>query len=145
MSEPLSVQNGIKVSMDYALTVNGELVDKSQPDQPLQFVQGSGQIIRGLENELLDMMVGETKEVDVEPAQGYGIVNPNYIVTAPRTRFPPYVSFEVGGVLQIPGPNGQSVPALVLELTPDTVKLDLNHPLAGKRLHFKVTIAALSF
>jgi FKBP-type peptidyl-prolyl cis-trans isomerase 2 len=144
MAEILTVQNGMKVSIDYTLTVDSVVVDASPPGQPLQFVQGKGQIVRGLEAEILDMMVGETKEVDVEPESAYGLINPDYIISVPRSRIPAHIPVDPGTVLTIPAPNGQSVPALVLEANSDTVRLDLNHPMAGKKLHFKVTIAALS-
>jgi FKBP-type peptidyl-prolyl cis-trans isomerase SlyD len=144
MKEPLMVRNGVKVSMDYVLTIDGELVDQSRAGDPLTFVQGRGEIISGLESEILDMMVGETKEVVVEPAQGYGLAIPEYILSVPRNRLPPNIPQQVGAMIQVPAPNGQSVPARILEFTPDTVRLDLNHPLAGKTLHFKITIVALS-
>ena len=143
MPELLMVRNGMKVSMDYTLTVDGKVVDASSPGQPLQFVQGKGQIIRGLEVEILDMMVGETKEVDVEPESAYGLVNPDYIISVPRARIPAHIPVEAGAILNVPAPNGQSVPALVMEVNDSTVRLDLNHPMAGKKLHFKVTIAAI--
>jgi FKBP-type peptidyl-prolyl cis-trans isomerase SlyD len=144
MTEPIMVQNGVKVSMKYVLTVDGELVDESREGDPLTFVQGHGEIIRGLETEILDMMVGETKEVVVEPAKGYGLVIPQYIISAPRDRLPPNIPQQVGAMFHLPAPNGQTVPARILEFTNDAVRLDLNHPLAGKTLHFKVTIVALS-
>jgi FKBP-type peptidyl-prolyl cis-trans isomerase SlyD len=144
MQQPLMVQHGVKVSMDYELTVDGEVIDASKPGEPLQFVQGRHQIIPGLETELIDMMVGESKEVIVNPAQGYGEYNPQYNITIPRNRLPPNIPYQAGVTLQIPGPNGQTVPARVLDFTDETVHLDFNHPLAGKTLHFKITIAALS-
>lgn len=144
MAKPLMVHNGVTVSMDYVLTVDGELVDASDPGSPLKFVQGRGQIIRGLEAEMDQMMVGETKEVVVEPVMGYGLYNPNMKGDLPRSRFNPNMPLEVGAMLQMPGPNGQTLQGRIVQMTDETVTVDFNHPLAGKTLHFKVTVVDLS-
>jgi FKBP-type peptidyl-prolyl cis-trans isomerase SlyD len=138
------VHHGVWVSMDYVLTVDGEQVDASEPGKPLKFVQGRGQIIRGLEEELVDMMVGESKEVVVQPSMGYGLENPQLIADLPRSRFNPNMPLEVGAMLQMPTPNGQPMQGLVVRLTDETVRVNFNHPLAGKTLNFKVTIVDLS-
>jgi FKBP-type peptidyl-prolyl cis-trans isomerase SlyD len=141
MSNSLSVQNGVKVAMDYVLTVDGAQMDASEPGRPLEFVQGRGQIIRGLEEALLDMLVGESKEVTVAPAEGYGEFNPQAVAQVPRDRFPASMQIAVGMTLQMRGQNGQPLQGRITEITPDNVRMDFNHPLAGKTLHFKVTIA----
>jgi FKBP-type peptidyl-prolyl cis-trans isomerase 2 len=144
MTEPLTVQNGLQVSMDYILTVDGAVLDASKAGDPLKFSMGKGQIIPGLEQALLDMAVGESKEVVVEPGQGYGLVNPQAFTLVPRNRFPPDLPLEIDAMLQMRGPNGQAVPARIAEITDEAVRMDFNHPLAGKTLNFKVTIAALT-
>jgi FKBP-type peptidyl-prolyl cis-trans isomerase 2 len=144
MTEALTVQNGSQVAMDYILTVDGEVLDASQTGEPLKFVQGKGQIIPGLEKALIGMAIGDSKEVVVAPAEGYGETNPQAFTLIPRDRVPPTIPLEVGLMLQMRGPNGQPVPARVAEITAEAVRMDFNHPLAGKTLYFKVTIAALS-
>jgi FKBP-type peptidyl-prolyl cis-trans isomerase SlyD len=144
MTDTITVQNGLQVSMDYILTVEGEVIDASQEGQPLKFSAGKGQIIPGLEKALIGMAVGESKEVVVSPAEGYGNYNPQASTQVPRDRFPASIALEVGLMLQMRGPNGQPVPARVADISDTFVTMDFNHPLAGKTLSFKVTIAALS-
>ena len=80
----------------------------------------------------------------MNPPGATASIIPQYILSVPRNRLPPNIPQQVGAMIQVPAPNGQSVPARILEFTPDSVRLDLNHPLAGKTLHFKITIVALS-
>ncbi len=76
--ENLAVSDGLVVSMDYTLRLEdeGEVVDTSAGREPLQFVQGEGQIIPGLEQELYGMKIGDEKNVVVAPAEGYGESDP---------------------------------------------------------------------
>ena len=70
------VENGRKVSFDYVLTVDGEVVDKSSPEQPFQYIHGEGQIIPGLAKGLEGMSVGEEKEIRLPPQEAYGLPDP---------------------------------------------------------------------
>jgi FKBP-type peptidyl-prolyl cis-trans isomerase SlyD len=144
MDLPVYVEKDLLISMDYELKVDGQLLDASQEGQPLQFVQGSGQIIPGLEQALYGMAVGESKEVVVPAGQGYGEVNPQAFADVPRNRFPPDIPLQIGLELQMRGPGGQAVPARIAAVNEQSVRMDMNHPLAGKELHFKVKIAALN-
>ena len=135
-----TVQNGATVQMDYTLTVDGKEMDSSKGRQPLSYVHGSGQIIPGLERELTGLHVGDEKAVTVKPEDGYGVVDPKATVDLPKTQLPPDLKPEVGQVLNGTDQSGRPVRAIILEVGKDTVKLDLNHPLAGKTLNFKVKV-----
>jgi len=143
MDEPLEVQDGQVVSMDYTLTVDGEIVDTSENHEPIQFVQGTGNIIPGLERELYGMTIGDSKEVSVSAADGYGEVSDEAYVEVPRTQFPAHIPLEPGTALQVEDQSGQPLFARIDSVGGETVRLDFNHPLAGKQLHFAVKIAAL--
>jgi FKBP-type peptidyl-prolyl cis-trans isomerase SlyD len=143
MSEDLKVQNGQVVSMDYTLTVDGEILDSSEEQEPLDFLQGAGNIIPGLERELYGMAVGESKSVVVIPADGYGEYSDEAFVDVPRDQFPKSMKLKVGDEIQVTDQDGEIAIARIDNIEGQIVRLDFNHPLAGKELHFDVTIVSL--
>ncbi|MEI6290905.1 MAG: FKBP-type peptidyl-prolyl cis-trans isomerase, partial [Chloroflexota bacterium] len=100
MSDLLTVQDGQVVSMDYTLRVDGEVIDSSEGTSPLQFIQGSGNIIPGLEQELYGMALGESKNVIVQAEDGYGTLDPDAFIDVPRTEFPANIPMEIGTEIQ---------------------------------------------
>jgi FKBP-type peptidyl-prolyl cis-trans isomerase SlyD len=143
MSEALKVQDGHVVSMDYTLQVDGEVLDTSSGHEPLEFLQGAGNIIPGLEQELYGMAIGESKKVIVQPDEGYGELDPEAFVDVPKDQFPPTIPLEVGIEIQVTNQDGQPMSARIDSVDEETVRLDFNHPLAGKELHFDVTVVGL--
>ena len=87
MTEELKVDDEQVVSMHYTLRVDGQVVDWSEGKEPLQFIQGMGHIIAGLEHQLYDMKIGESKEVVVAPKDGYGETDPEAFMDVPRIHF----------------------------------------------------------
>lgn len=140
MDEALRVENGLLVSIAYVLRVDGEVIDSSTEDKPLSFVQGSGQIIRGLDRELLGMSVGDTKIVEVAPADGYGLREANRVERVPRLLFPKEVPAKVGTRVQVRNPQGVPQMGRISAVTDELIELDFNHELAGKTLVFEVKI-----
>ena len=129
------------VAIDYTLTLdNGEIVDKSDPGQPLAFVCGMGHMIPGLEKAIIGMELGSSAKIDVEPAEAYGTPRKELYAELTRTNFPKGQELKIGQVFQADGPHGP-ISFVVREIRPDNVLADFNHPLAGERLHFAVTIA----
>lgn len=143
MSDVLTVQDGQVVSMDYTLHVDGEVLDTSSGHEPLEFLQGAGNIIPGLEQELYGMAIGESKKVIVQPEDGYGLLDPDAFVDVPRDQFPASIPMEVGVEIQVTDESGRPMMARIDTVGDDTVKLDFNHPLAGKELHFDVTVVGM--
>ena len=145
MSDEKKVANDKVVSLHYTLTSDeGEVLDSSEGGQPLQFIQGQGQIISGLEKELYDMEVGEEKAVTVPPEEGYGERQPDQVQSLPRNAFPADTDVEEGMAVQLRDSNtGQVYQAVVAEVGPDSVEVDFNHPLAGENLNFEVKIAGV--
>lgn len=141
--ESKKVQAGRVVSMDYTLHVDGEKIDSSEGREPLEYLHGAGNIIPGLERELSGMAVGESKEVIVSPADGYGESDPDAYIEVPRSEFPANIPLELGLELQVQDPNGNAMYARIDAITDEVVRLDFNHPLAGKELHFSVKIVGL--
>ena len=135
----MTIKDGSKVSINYTLKVEGEVVDTSQGREPLQYTQGSGQIIPGLEKELKGLKKGDKKSVTVNPDEGYGRHNPDAIQKVPRDAFKDTKNLKKGDVV---GGNvsGQRFQAVVVDMNEKEVTLDLNHPLAGKTLNFDIEI-----
>jgi FKBP-type peptidyl-prolyl cis-trans isomerase SlyD len=143
MTEQLKVDDGQVVSMDYVLQVDGKVVDSSEAGNPLQFIQGMGHIIPGLEHELYDMKVGENKKVVVRPKDGYGEVDAEAFMDVPRASFPTDVPLEKGTELELREQSGHTMLARIDSISDENIRLNMNHPLAGKELHFDVKIAGL--
>ena len=138
----LVVKKDLVVSLDYKLEVDGEVIDTSEQD-PIQFLQGHGEIIPGLEKELYGMKVGDHKEVVVSASQGYGELDPEAFAEIPRTEFPKDFPLEPDVEVQLRDEDGEVVDAYIESLDDKMVYLNLNHPLAGKELHFSVTVVEL--
>jgi FKBP-type peptidyl-prolyl cis-trans isomerase SlyD len=144
-NEEMTVGDGMVVSMDYTLRLDGdeEVVDTSAGRDPLEFVQGGGQIIPGLEQQLYGMSVGDEKSVVVQPADGYGETDAEAYQLMPLDAFPADMTIEPGMGLELHDDSGHVMQAYVSDVRPDGILLDFNHPLAGKTLHFDVKIAGL--
>jgi FKBP-type peptidyl-prolyl cis-trans isomerase SlyD len=138
-----SVKDGVVVSMEYTLHVDGELLDSSEGQGPLQFLAGYGNIISGLEKEMIGMKIGESKDVVVQPADGYGEFDEEAFMEVPKKDFPKDMPLEVDTELNVRDDKGRSRYARVDGIEGDTVMLNFNHPLAGDELHFHVKVVLL--
>ncbi len=140
----LEISDGLMVSLDYTLRLDdGEVADTSEGREPVQFIQGQGQIVPGLEKELYGMKIGDEKDVVVEAAEGYGEYNPEAMQMVPKDAFPEDMELEKGMGIQVNDGSGRTMVAFVDEILPEGVKLDFNHPLADETLHFHVEVAGL--
>jgi len=141
--KPTLIADDVVVSLDYTLTVEGKLVDASEENEPIEFIQGYQNIIPGLEKALYGMAVGDSKEITVASKDAYGEMDPKAMVDIPRSEFPKDIELETGLELALQQPDGDVLHAIVVSFDNDTVKLDFNHPLAGKELSFRVTVVEL--
>ncbi len=138
----MGIQNGSKVTINYSLKVDGEVIDTSKGGDPLTYEQGSGQIIPGLETKLMGLNAGDKKNVTVEPADAYGDRDPEAIKQVPRAAFQDASALKVGSVVK--GAVGEhEFQAIVTEVGNEDVVLDMNHPLAGKTLEFEIEVVAV--
>lgn len=116
----------------------GRILDTSRGATPLSCVEGAGQIIEGLEEPLLQMSEGETRQVVVPPERAYGLREAALVQKVPRTSLP-VDELKVGDQFQT-GPDRQAPVVTVRAIEGDEVLLDANHPLAGEELHFEVEV-----
>lgn len=138
--KPEKIVDDVVVSLAYKLTVDGEVLDMADEHDAIQFLQGHGNIISGLENQLTGMKAGESKQVVVPAETGYGVIDKEAIDDIPLSEFPEGVTPEVGMELEIKDADGEEMFGRVLSIQGETVTMDFNHPLAGKELHFDVTV-----
>jgi FKBP-type peptidyl-prolyl cis-trans isomerase SlyD len=138
-----SVQDGVVVSIEYTLHVDGELLDTSEGQGPLHFLAGHGNIIPGLESEMRGMKIGDSKDVVVQPADGYGEFDDEAFMNVPRDQFPKDMELAEGIELTVRDDEGNARYARVDNIDGETVTLNFNHPLAGDELHFHVKVVAL--
>ena len=137
------VKENLVVAIDYTLRVDDEIIDSSDGREPLEFLQGSGNIIAGLERELLNMTLGESKKVTILPADGYGEVDEEAFMELPTNQFPENIPVEVGTELDVKNEEGEPAYVRIDKVENNLALLNFNHPLAGKNLDFDVTVIAI--
>lgn len=123
---------------------SGEQFDSSTGKEPLAFTVGAGQMIKGFDNAIPGMEVGEKKTISITPEEAYGPVNEEAIIEFPKNNIPDSLKVEPGMQLQLQSADGQPVPVVVKEVKDDTVVLDANHHLAGKELVFDIELMDIS-
>ncbi len=135
-----TVGDGKRVSLEYTLTLEDQtVIDTNVGKTPLVYTHGTQQIVPGLEKQLAGLKTGDTKKVEVSPEEGYGEADPNRFQEVPTENIPEEAR-SVGKKLQGQGPDGQMMFAQVTEVKGKTIIVDLNHPLAGKKLFFDVKV-----
>jgi FKBP-type peptidyl-prolyl cis-trans isomerase SlyD len=139
---PNVVQDGAVVSLSYTLKLaNGEVVDFTEADDPLEYLHGADNIIPGLEKEMTGLSVGDTKQVEVSAEEGYGEYDPEDVEVIERGKLPKNLPpLQLGMVLAIGDEDGNFSEAFVREISASKITLDFNHPLAGQKLFFDVKV-----
>jgi FKBP-type peptidyl-prolyl cis-trans isomerase 2 len=134
------VAEGKQVSLEFTLSLDDKTqVQSNVGKEPLVYTHGSHQIVPGLEKNLTGVKVGETKHVEITPEEGYGPIDPKRTQEVELDKIPEGAR-KVGSKLTGRAPNGQMMFAEVKEIKDKTAVLDMNHPLAGKKLIFDVKV-----
>jgi peptidylprolyl isomerase len=137
-------QQGDTVTVHYTGKLDsGEVFDSSQGRDPLEFTVGSGQVIPGFDQAVDGLAVGESREVRIEPDDAYGQPREDLVVDVDRSQFPGDADPAVGQQVQVQVAPGQNRVATIAEVADATIKLDLNHPLAGEPLTFEVELVEI--
>lgn len=140
-SEKLVVGQDRVVHLDYVLTVDGDIADSTAGREPLPYLHGHNNLVKGLEVQLEGMQIGEGKTVTVAPEDAYGLLDETAYMDMERSKFPENFEFNTGRPLRLNTGDGRIVSATISEVKDDVVVLDFNHPLAGKTLTFEVSIS----
>ncbi|HPW69850.1 MAG: peptidylprolyl isomerase [Desulfomonilia bacterium] len=139
------VKHGDTVKVHYTGRFeDGVIFDSSVDAEPLEFTLGSHEVIAGFEEAAEGMNIGESKTVSIKPEQAYGSYNENLVVDMPKEYFPEDIEPEAGMRLIIVDNGGEELPVVVSEVRDDSVRLDANHPLAGKTLVFDIELVDIA-
>ena len=136
----INAENSV-VGIEYELKEAGSdtVIDSNKGSMPLEFITGKGQIIPGLESQLVGMEEGESKTITVEAKDAYGEFNPEARQSLPKEQFEG-IDLKKGMMLYGQGEDGSTIQVTVADFDDNTVTIDYNHPLAGKDLVFDVTV-----
>ena len=139
------VKSGDKIKVHYhGKLTSGETFDSSAGREPLEFEVGSGMVIKGFDDGVTGMTVGEKKTVNIPFDDAYGERNPDMIIEMPKDRFPKDMEIELGMSLGMSDENRQQFQVTIVEIKEDVVLLDANHPLAGEDLIFDLELVEIA-
>jgi peptidylprolyl isomerase len=122
---------------------DGMVFDSSVGGYPLEFTVGSGHVIKGFDEAVTGMPIGESKTVKIPSAEAYGPYREDMVIIVKRNQLPSNIELKEGLHLQMTQPNGMILNAMVTELSEDSVTLDANHPLSGKDLNFEIELVEI--
>lgn len=138
----MKIEKNKVVALIYELTVDGAIADKCTDENPLQFIFGAGMLLPKFEENILDKEPGDKFAFTLTPEEGYGTVNPQMVIDFPKDAFKDQSGnimdeiLFVGSVIPLQSANGQIFQGRITEIFDEVVKIDLNHPMAGKTLNF---------
>ncbi len=138
----MAIKEGQIVVMQYELTVNDKIIESNLDGDPIEVKFMGGQLLDGLEDRMVNMSEGETKEITVPCEEAFGKYDEKLCEVVPRSEFSG-IELEIGMILEADGENGEVFKATVTEVTEQEVTVDYNHPLAGSDLIFKVFIKSV--
>lgn len=136
----MNISDGKTVAITYTLTLDsGETIDSNVGEEPLVYTHGEEQLIFGLEQALAGKQAGESFKVSIQPEDAYGAVSEDAFIEVPLDHLPDDGRI-VGARMTAVGPEEQELHGVITALGETTATMDFNHPLAGRVLHFDVTI-----
>lgn len=136
----MNIESKKMVKIHYTLKdIDGNVIDESKENEPLEYMHGFGVLIPGLEKRLDGKAIGEKIHAEIEPEEGYGEYDENLVSEVPRSQFDANIPIEVGQTFQADTPTGPFL-VHVTNVTDDKITVDGNHELAGKKLFFDVEV-----
>ncbi|USD23008.1 FKBP-type peptidyl-prolyl cis-trans isomerase [Microbulbifer variabilis] len=140
----MKIANHTVVEINYTLKdADGTVIDSSANGEPLKYLQGVGNIIPGLEREMLEKAPGDKFTAVISPEEGYGVQNPELIQTMPRSAFSGVEELEVGMAFHAQSTDGHPIEVEIIDIDGDEVTINGNHPLAGVELHFEIEVISV--
>lgn len=139
------VGNGSRVTLEYKGTLDdGTMFDTCEGGEPFQFEVGAGQVIKGFEEGVIGMSAGEQRQIKILAKDAYGERNDMFVQPIPKEMVKLDREIAPGMVLGIQSPDGRKIPVKVSKVDDKNIYLDMNHPLAGKNLNFKIKVISIS-
>lgn len=143
MPEQAKKGDTVRVHYEGRLT-DGQVFDSSEGGEPLEFEVGSGQVITGFDEGVQGMSVGDKKSVEIEAENAYGPRNEDLARAVPRDSINLDTEPQPGANLVLQLPDGNEIPVAITEVTEDSITLDANHPLAGRKLIFDIELVSIN-
>ena len=138
-------ENGNTIKIHYTGKLDdGTVFDSSKEREPLEFKLGSGGLIKGFEDAVRGMAVGDKKTIKIPAEEAYGAYRDDLVMNVDKSQFPPDIEPKEGVMLCLRHPNGSTIDALITTVAEDSVTLDSNHPLAGEDLTFELEMMEIS-
>ncbi len=140
----VTIAEGTRVTLHFSVgLLGGDTIDSTFDGQPATFTVGDGNLLEGFERSLFGLTAGDKKTFAINPENGFGQHNPQNIQVIPREHFSDDMNLEAGLVLSFSDAQNTELPGVVLEFDDKEVKVDFNHPLAGKDVELTVEIIAV--
>jgi len=139
----MSIKEGDIIKVQYEGTLeDGTVFDSTElhDGEPLIFEVGAGNLILGFEDSVIGKEVDNEYEISLQPSDAYGDRNPQLLQNVPKSEFPENIEPKPGMILQVSGPQGQVKLALIAQVNENELVVDMNHPMAGQVLNFKIKI-----
>jgi FKBP-type peptidyl-prolyl cis-trans isomerase SlpA len=140
----LVIGEGTQVTLHFSLSLkNGHVVDSNFDQEPAQFVVGDGNLLAGFEKAILGLPAGVREVFTISPEDGFGQPNPSNIQTFKRDQFDEELELQEGLMLSFADAQNAELPGVVASFDDAEVRVDFNHPLAGKEIEFEVQILSV--
>ncbi len=140
-SSAQTAEAGDTVYIQYKGTYNnGTVFDESEPGEPIVFTLGQNSMIKGFEDAVYGMKIGDTKNIHLTPAEAYGYYNPEYVFNISSDMVPEDVEIYEGAQLIMSGVQGDVYSVIVTGISDETIEIDANHQMAGKELNFEIKL-----
>jgi FKBP-type peptidyl-prolyl cis-trans isomerase 2 len=140
----MAVQSGDTIKIHYhGRLQDGTTFDSSEGRTPLEFKVGSGSVIKGFDDGVMGMSVGDKKTIEIPFVNAYGPEDPSMVIEFPVDRLPEDLKPEVGMQLNMNNAEGQQFPVVITEINNESIILNANHPLAGKDLIFDLELVGI--
>ncbi len=144
LPEPGVVGPGACVTLHFSLALtNGDMIDSNFDKAPVTFTIGDGSLLPGFEESLFGLVAGARREVTLEPAQAFGVVNEDNVQRFPLYQFPPDLALAPGLMVEFGDAAGNQQAGVVRSSDKQYVDVDFNHPLAGRAIRFSVHVHAV--
>jgi len=141
----MKIGRGVSVRIEYELKIkDGEVIESSARSGPLQYVQGAGKMLAGLEKRLEGLSAGDERAGTIPAAEAFGTEDALPLKKMTRKEFPEGITSRIGLIFQAKGPNGEAVNFKVISTTADEVSVRLLYPLVGRDLEFKVKVLSVT-
>lgn len=140
----MTVKKGDIVKIKFTATLDdGTVIDKSKVDEPMEFTAGSGNRLIGLSQVVIGMKINEKRRITVKPEEAFGLRDESKVGGLPKTAFPEDYDYTIGKIVEIKDNEGKIMKGVIIAVADENVRIDLNHPLAGKNITYDVKIVEI--